>query len=311
MKIFKSFEEWEVHEPLVATLGTFDGLHLGHQAILKDLKNLAKEHQAHSLLISLHPHPRIVLHQAQNLKLLQTLDEKIQKIKEIGLDYLFLLPFDYEISQLSAEQFLSEILFGKLNIQVLLIGYDHRFGKNREGNFELIEQIAKKFQRKVVRSKEFLFHGQKVSSTIIRNYILKGQIAEANTLLGYPFSITGQVVEGDKRGRKLGFPTANIHISDPYKIIPANGVYACKVIYQEQTYYGVTNIGTRPTFHSSKHQMEVHILDFYQEIYQQNLKVEFYEFLRMEKKFDNIHELIEQIQSDIRQAKEYFQIYSL
>ena len=308
MKIFRSFEEWDIQDKIIATLGTFDGLHLGHQFILKDLNNIAKNQNGKSLLISLHPHPRIVLNQSQNLKLIQTLEEKIAFIQTLSIDYLFLLPFNREIAELSAEEFLTDILFGRLNIDTLLIGYDHRLGKNREGNFELIYEIGKKLKKNVFKLKEFFYQGQKISSTIIRNLILEGNIVKANELLGRPFVISGVVVEGDKRGRVLGFPTANIAIPDPYKILPANGVYSCKVLIDDQIYYGVANLGVRPTFNQPKHQIEVHILDFSHDIYQKNIILEFYEFIRSEKKFNHIEELKNQIQEDIKTARKFFNL---
>lgn len=311
MKIFKSFEEWNVQDAIVATLGTFDGMHLGHQAILKDLKEIAKNLNAKTLLISLNPHPRIVLNQAQNLKLIQSLEEKIKSIENQNIDYLFLLPFSIELAQMSAESFLKDILFGKLNISTLLIGYDHRFGKNREGNFDLVQNIASKLNKTVIQLKEFYKDGQKISSTIIRNYILEGNILKANELLGHPFVISGKVVQGDQRGRLLGFPTANLQIPDPYKIMPKNGVYICKVLIQQDNYYGVVNVGNRPTFNVSKHQVEVHILDFQKDIYEEMITLEFLNFIRPEKKFANIEELKNQILLDIQKAREFFKIYSL
>ncbi|GIV43140.1 MAG: riboflavin biosynthesis protein [Bacteroidia bacterium] len=311
MKTIQSFEDWNVQEKLVATLGTFDGMHLGHQFIIKDLKNIAQKHHAKTLLISLNPHPRIILNQAQHLKLIQTLEEKIQSIEKQGIDYLFLLPFDQSIAQIPAESFLKDILFGKLNIDTLLIGYDHHFGKNREGNFELVQSIAKQLNKTVIQLAEFNKDNQKVSSTIIRNHILEGNIRKANELLGYNFSISGKVIEGDKRGRQLGFPTANIFVEDPYKILPQNGVYICKVHVHQQIYHGVANLGIRPTFPTQKHQIEVHILDFHQQIYGEQVTLEFLEFIRPEKKFADLESLKKQIEQDVQNTYNYFKIKTL
>ncbi len=283
MEIIKSFEDWNVQDKIVATLGTFDGMHLGHQSILKDLKNIAKEQNAKSLLISLNPHPRIVLNQAQNLKLIQTLEEKIKSIENQGIDYLFLLPFDHQMAQVSAESFLKDILFGKLNIDILLIGYDHHFGKNRQGNFELVQSIAHQLHKSVIQLNEFYKDSQKISSTVIRNYLFEGNISKANELLGHNFLISGKVIEGDKRGRQLGFPTANIEVNDPFKILPKNGVYICNVIRNQQILHGVANLGMRPTFNSLKHQIEVHIFDFQQEIYGEFLTIEFLDLYALKK----------------------------
>ncbi len=311
MKIFNSFQDWTIQDKLVATLGTFDGVHLGHQFILNDLKKHAKNQNAKSLVISLNPHPRIVLGQAKNLKLIQTLQEKIQSIQNQEIDYLFLLPFDLQIANLSAETFLKEIIFGRLQIDVLLIGYDHRLGKNREGNFEFIQAIGKQLHKQVIKLSEFKYGEQKISSTIIRNYILEGYIKKANELLGHTFTLTGKVIEGDKRGRLLGFPTANIFVDDPYKIIPKNGVYICKVISNQQSYFGVTNIGNRPTFNTMKHQVEVHILDFSQDIYNQYLTLEFLEYVRPEQKFESIDQLKQQIHRDVVSTREFFKLKTL
>lgn len=311
MIIFRSLEEWNVNEPLVATLGTFDGMHLGHQFILQDLKKIAKSQNAKTLLISLNPHPRIVLKQAHNLRFIQTLEEKIKSIENQGMDYLFLLPFNEEIANWSAETFLRDIIFGKLNVDTFLIGYDHRFGKNRESNFELVQSIANQLHKKVVKLTEFSKDGKKISSTIIRNLILEGKILQANELLGYPFQISGTVIEGDKRGRILGFPTANIQLNDSYKIIPPNGVYVCKVIRNHEVHYGVTNIGIRPTFQETKHQIEVHILDFQSDIYGECLTIEFLNFIREEKKFENLEQLKKQILLDIEETRNYFKVNTL
>ncbi len=311
MKIIKSFEDWNVQDKIAATLGTFDGMHLGHQSILKDLKNIAKEQNAKTLLISLNPHPRIVLNQAQNLKLIQTLDEKIKSIEKQDVDYLFLLPFDEQMAQVSAESFLKDIIFGKLNIHTLLIGYDHHFGKNREGNFELVQSIAHQLNRTVIQVKEFYKDSQKISSTVIRNYLLEGNISKANELLGHNFLISGKVIEGDKRGHQLGFPTANIYVEDPFKILPKNGVYVCKVIRNQQILRGVANLGMRPTFNSLKHQIEVHILDFQKEIYGEFLTLELLDFIRPEKKFESLEHLKQQILLDVQNTSNYFKIKTL
>jgi len=284
----------------VATVGFFDGVHVGHRFLIEKLKNIAHEEQLPSVVITFDTHPRKVLHSDFQPKLLTTFEEKMEQLSTTGVDICAVLNFTREMSELSAYEFLKDILRDLFHVQTLLVGYDHRFGHNRAEGFEEYQKYGEELGIKVVRAERYstpeLVH---VSSSIIRKALERGDIDLANRLLTYPYSFSGKVKNGFKVGRTLGFPTANLEPLDCDKLLPAVGVYAVRVKYDEMFYKGMMDIGFRPTFGDS-HQLfiEVHIIDFDKNIYQEILKIEFIQRLRDEIKFNNVEELIEQMEKD-------------
>ena len=283
----------------MVTTGTFDGVHLGHQTVLKSVLAAAKRVGGKSVLLTFHPHPRVVLQQNTSLKLLTTLEEKIELLEEIGLDYLVILPFTKEFSRKTSLSFVREIIVAQLRTKVLVIGYDHHFGRNREGSFEHLQEFGPLygFQVKEIQAKDV--DQINVSSTKIRAALEQGQVEEANKLLGYAYRISGEVVRGDQIGTAIGFPTANLQVADPYKLIPQNGVYAVKVELEGRQYKGMLNIGTRPTVVSQGAiTIEVHLIDFGGDLYGQQVEVEMIARLRAEQSFPDQAALKEQLAKD-------------
>ncbi len=298
MQIFKSIDDINISEMPVATIGTFDGVHLGHKAVIEHLISEAKKRNTKSLLITFDPHPRIVLNQnAKNLRLITNITEKTKLLERIGLDYLLILPFTYDFSQKTARQFIEEYLIEKLNVQAMTIGYDHQFGRMDNEN-EDVETIIKSYNIEVERIPEMDINEIAVSSTKIRDAITIGKIEYANSLLGYNYQICGTVVHGNKLGRTLGFPTANLMLRFKLKLIPADGVYMVKVIHNNKEYKGMMNIGYKPTVQSTDKTIEVHIIDFDSIIYGENIEVFLIKRIRNEVSFMNIEELKSQLQED-------------
>ncbi len=298
MQIFKSIDDINISEMPVATIGTFDGVHLGHKAVIEHLISEAKKRNTKSLLITFDPHPRIVLNQnAKNLRLITNITEKTKLLEGIGLDYLLILPFTYDFSQKTARQFIEEYLIEKLNVQAMTIGYDHQFGRMDNEN-EDVETIIKSYNIEVERIPEMDINEIAVSSTKIRDAITIGKIEYANSLLGYNYQICGTVVHGNKLGRTLGFPTANLMLRFKLKLIPADGVYMVKVIHNNKEYKGMMNIGYKPTVQSTDKTIEVHIIDFDSIIYGENIEVFLIKRIRNEVSFMNIEELKSQLQED-------------
>ena len=309
MKVFRDIDKVNIKNP-VATIGIFDGVHLAHQAIIGQLKQKAEEVKGESVIITLWPHPRIVLDPDSNqIQLITTLDEKINKLEETGIENLIILPFDKEFAATGFDTFIREILVEKLQIHHLVVGFNHQFGKNREGNFERLQTMAKEIGFDLSRVDPFIIHGEKVSSSEIRKLIVDGQIKKASEFLGYPFFIAGKVISGKKLGRSIGFPTANIVISDNYKIIPRNGVYAVDTETDGKTYSGMMNIGCRPTVDHECPQstLEVNLFNFSGDLYHKEIKVNFYERIRDEKKFKSLDELSAQIAKDKNSVKQVLQ----
>jgi riboflavin kinase/FMN adenylyltransferase len=287
------------NEGFVVTQGTFDGVHLGHQHVLKQVVNIAKEYQKPSLLITFYPHPRLVINPNDStIKMLSSIEEKAKIILEMGIDYVLVLSFTHEISQYSPEKFVHDILVSKLNVQCMVVGYDHRFGKNRSGGFSELTEFAKKFNFKVKEINASEIDEIAVSSTRIRKAIGNGNLRDANELLGKPYRLTGIVVEGQKLGRQLGFPTANLMIDEPHKLIPPNGVYLGFVIIQNKKYKIMLNIGVRPTVDGKSQTIEAHIIDFNEDIYNQKLTIYLVQFLREELRFNGLEALKIQLQKD-------------
>ena len=288
----------------VVTVGTFDGLHLGHKTILDALKNKAKQLNYKSVVFTFWPHPRFVLGKIDGLELLSTIDEKAKILEKYGIDYLVSVKFTKEFASQTSYEFVKNILVGKLNVKHLVLGYDHHFGKNREGRFDKLADCANEFGFTIEQVSALTSGEENISSTKIRNALKQGDIAKANKYLGYNYSITGKVVSGEAIGRKIGFPTANIKW-ESYKLIPANGVYAVKVHYKNVTYNAMVNVGRKPTVsNNEKTGIEVNIFDFNNNIYDKKITIEFIERIRDEQKFENIDKLKAQLKLDKKRALE-------
>ncbi|MGJ8661640.1 MAG: bifunctional riboflavin kinase/FAD synthetase [Bacteroidota bacterium] len=301
MKVFYDVNNGFTAKFPVVTIGTFDGVHLGHQKILQKINKEAEKIGGESVLFTFHPHPRIVLNpKNHNLKLLQTQGEKISKLERFGLQNLIVYPFTEEFSNLTAMEFVRDILVEKMKVKTLVIGYDHQFGKNREGGIEFLQSVSKEFGFTVIEIPAQEIDDVNVSSTKIRNALLEGNIVLANSFLKEPFELEGKVIKGEALGRKLGFPTANLNLQTDLKLIPKNGVYAVHVTLNDgRLLEGIMNIGSRPTIHANGQlSLEVYLLDFNEDLYGQILRVQFLEHIRSEKAFANTDELIDQIKQD-------------
>jgi riboflavin kinase / FMN adenylyltransferase len=305
MKIYKDISGFTFKKP-VATIGFFDGVHLAHQSIIRKLKTIAAELKGESVVITLWPHPRIILKKTdEEIYLLNTLEEKIEKIEETGIDNLVILPFDTTFASIPFAEFVEEYLVKKLGIYHLIVGYNHHFGKNREGNFENLNHLAEKFSFGLSQQEQVTVREERVSSSHIRKLILNGQIEKANEFLGYTFNLHGKVVRGVKIGRQIGFPTANLAISEHSKILPLKGVYAVMVELEGKMYKGMMNIGCRPTIDKDclKDTLEVHLFDFSGDIYSKELRVYFVKRIRDEQRFVDIPSLVGQITKDEESIK--------
>jgi len=296
------------------TIGTFDGVHIGHQKIIKKLNETALENQGESVLFTFHPHPRMVIHPQEPIALIQTKEEKLDKLSRLGLQNVILYPFSRAFSQTPAEQFINEFLIGTIKMKAVVIGYDHQFGKNREGSLEHFKKLSlqKHFSVEEIPAQDI--DDIHVSSTKIRNALILGDIQTANQYLGEPFQLNGIVVAGKAWGKKLGYPTANLEISDPNKIIPRSGVYFVRCNLLFKTHFGMMNIGVRPTIDSeneNKISIEIHIFDFENEIYGEHLQVELLEYVRDEQKFENFEALQNQLALDESLCRKHFTHYTL
>jgi len=299
VKIYNNIDDYDYKGKTAVTVGTFDGVHLGHKKIINTLIESAAENNFPAILLTFNPHPQLVLkHENYNIKLLNTLEEKIKLFKITGIKNLIIVPFNLEFAKTSGDKFIEEIIVGKLHASNIIIGYDHHFGSDRSGEINSLSQKGKVLDFKTIRVSEVIINNTTVSSTKIRKAIMEGDISSANLMLGYSFSVEGSVVEGEKIGKTIGFPTANIKIEDFYKIIPKDGVYLVKVIYNGIEFSGMCNIGFRPTFNSSKKTIEINIFGFNKDIYSEKIQVEFISRLRDELKFNNIEELKNQINND-------------
>jgi len=290
----------------VITVGTFDGVHAGHRAIIDTVAEKARKRAARSVLVTFDPHPRDIINPGDaGIKLLTTLPERSEILEELGIDTMVVIPFDRDFSLLSSEEFIRDIIYKKVGVSEFVIGYDHQFGRNREGTIETIERLGKElgFDSYVVSKREV---GEKtVSSTAIRNAISEdGNVEEAANFLQRPYRLNGTVVHGDKRGKEIGFPTANIKPEHSRKIIPKDGVYAVRVRINGDWYDGMMNIGTRPTFDGKIRTLEVNLFNFDQNIYGKEVQVRFYNRIRDEKKFEGKEELVNQLEQDQKEAKE-------
>ena len=302
MTVHHDLNQLPAFKNAVITTGAFDGVHIGHQEIISRMKQIALEMKGETVIVTFHPHPRKVISSIPGeIKQLTSLEERIELLTQSGIDHLVVVNFDYAFSNLTADAYVKTFLFDHFHPHTILVGYDHRFGNGRNGNFELLQKFGNELGFKVEQIHEKIISDEIVSSTHIRNYILEHQIEKANALLGYPYLFDGFVVRGNQIGRTIGFPTANLHINNEEKIIPSNGVYAVKVkgkCLGDTIYNGMMNIGIRPTVDGQKKVIEVHILDFDQDIYEQNLTVMVYEYIRGEVKFDGLEALKAQLAKD-------------
>jgi riboflavin kinase/FMN adenylyltransferase len=295
----------------VLTVGTFDGVHIGHRFILNQLIDDAKIRQANHLVVTFSPHPRLVLGKPDKprIELLTTLNERLKLFEINNIKDVFVIKFDNDFSQLSGREFIIDYLYCKVGFAKILIGYDHTFGKNRSGNIDLLRELSREFSFELEKIEPFKDGNIIVSSTKIRNALYENNIELANELLGYVFFVTGTVVSGAKRGSKIGFPTANIEVNEN-KIKPGVGVYLVSSQLDGQLYWGMANIGYRPTFHNGTDiTLEVHLFDFTRDIYGLELQINFHAFLRKETKFNNVHELIMQLENDKKKSIELIEIH--
>ena len=302
MTVHHDLKQLPAFKNAVITTGAFDGVHIGHQEIISRMKQIALEIGGETVIVTFHPHPRKVISSIPGeIKQLTSLEERIALLTQSGIDHLVVVNFDYAFSNLTADEYVKTFLFDHFHPHTILVGYDHRFGNGRNGNFELLQKFGTELGFKVEQIHEKIISNEIVSSTHIRNYIQEHAIEKANALLGYPYLFDGFVVRGNQIGRTIGFPTANLHINNEEKIIPSNGVYAVKVkgkCLEDIIYNGMMNIGIRPTVDGQKKVIEVHILDFDQDIYEQNLTVMVYEYIRGEVKFDGLEALKAQLAKD-------------
>lgn len=296
----RSLEELKFDKKSIITVGTFDGVHLGHQEIIKILNSVKQNKGLRSVIVTFDPHPQIVLrNKDKDIKILSTTDEKISIFESYGIDLVYVINFTKEFSQTPAREFYIKYLINGVGMTDLVLGYDHMFGKNREGNFDTLAEMAKEFDFNADKVEEFTLNGAHISSTEIRNFLQTGEIEKANNLLGREYSIEGEVIHGDKRGKELGYPTANIKISSEYKLIPKKGIYAVSVVVDKVKYNGMMSIGVNPTVSNDDSlKLEVNIFDFDKDIYGKKIKVNFIDYLRDEQKFNSLEDLIEAMASD-------------
>lgn len=307
MQIHRDLTHLPAWTRAVITIGTFDGVHTGHRYIIQQLQQVAAACKGETVIITFDPHPREVLQPGTNqVRLLTTLDEKIELLSKHGIDHLVIVPFTKEFSELSAQAYLEDFLIEMFKPHTIIIGYDHRFGHNREGGLELLEAEQSSYGFQLIEIPQQVVHDLSVSSTKIRKSLQDGNISLANELLGYQYFLEGTVVHGDKMGRQLGYPTANMQLPDTRKLIPAHGIYAIKVHLPKPAspLKGVMSIGTRPTFEGTDLRLEAHIFDFNEDLYDQTIRVEIISFIRASQKFDNIESLIQQMDKDSLTAKE-------
>ncbi len=285
------------------TVGTFDGVHLGHKFILQEIARRAEAKGAPATLVTFWPHPKLVLHADEHLGVLSTIEEKIELLQGFDLDRLVILEFTRAFAETSSRDFVLNILYGKIGFSEIVIGHDHAFGKNREGDISTLEALGREMGFAVDDLPALKVEGEVVSSTRIRNWLREGRIKDANKLLGYNYFLTGRVVQGDGRGRQLKFPTANIEPISEHKLVPAQGVYAVYVDCDGERWPGMMNIGVRPTFGAKRPVIEVHIINFDKSIYGELIRIEFVDRIRNEIQFASADELVEQLNSDLEASR--------
>ncbi len=307
MNIFHSINEFHSDKKTIVTIGTFDGVHLGHAAILKKLTQNTQNETFESTVLTFFPHPRMVLQGKSDLKLLNTIIEKIELLEKIGIDNLIIHPFDETFAELNAEAFVSTILVDHLRVQKIIIGYDHRFGKNRTANIDDLISFGAQYGFEVEQISAQEIDEISISSTKIRTALEEGDIQLANEYLGYSYFLSGTVVKGKQLGRTIGFPTANISLEEDYKLVPQNGVYVVQAEIDGKTIYGMMNIGFNPTVQGKQKTIEVHLFDFDTDIYNRKIQVAILQRIRSEKKFESIELLTKQLEEDRNFSRNYLQ----
>jgi riboflavin kinase / FMN adenylyltransferase len=305
MKVHRNIGQLPSFSNAVITIGTFDGVHQGHKTIIEALKNEAARIDGESILITFDPHPRKIVNPADGLQLIETLDEKMELLRQTGINHLVVVPFTREFASQSADEYIADFLVDKFHPHTIIIGYDHHFGKGRSGNFKLLEEKAPKYHYRLLEIPKYLIDESAVSSTKIRKALLESDVETANRLLGYDFFFSGTVIKGDQLGRQLGYPTANLHIADQDKIIPGHGVYAAFAEVDGVTRKGMLSIGNRPTLPDSDTRIEVNIFDFDEEIYGKSVRVTVKKYLRAQEKYDSLQELKEQLALDKQNSLRY------
>lgn len=299
MKIFRHLDKSNYDKHSIVTVGTFDGVHKGHRVVIDKLNYLKEKFGCRSVVVTFDPHPQLILkNRSTEIKLLSTTHEKLEIFRNLGVDVVYVLKFTEEFSTTSAEEFLKKYLVDGIGLEHLVLGFDHAFGKNREGNFESLNALTDKYGFDLYKVEEFKGESR-INSTIIRNFLMNGDLKSALEILGDDYSFEGTVVTGDRRGNTIGFPTANVKVSDEHKLIPKNGVYFVKVILEDGEYYGMMNIGKRPTVSTGNEIfIEVNIFNFDKNIYGKKIKVVLKDYIRDEKKFNSLEELVNQLNKD-------------
>jgi len=303
MKVWRSLNGLKEIKNAVLTIGTYDGVHIGHQSILKRVNDLAANVDGSSVLITFHPHPRVVINTGHSVSLLSPMDEKIDLLAQYGLQNLVIVPFTRAFSQMDPRAYVEDFLVKNFALDTVVIGYNHKFGKNRAGDFDFLVEQSKQFNFKVEQISKLELESISVSSTKVRAALSDGQVKHATSLLGHEYFLRGVVVKGQQLGKKMGFPTANLLIQSKQKLIPRNGVYAVRVRLNDQFYNGMLNIGFRPTVSGEDKTIEVNIFDFDQDIYGEKLELSFVDFLREEERFDSLDELKSQLEADRLEVK--------
>ncbi|MCL4637958.1 MULTISPECIES: bifunctional riboflavin kinase/FAD synthetase [Olivibacter] len=320
MKIYRNIEDFIPLDNAVVTIGTFDGVHIGHQKIISSLREYAQKINGETVLLTFFPHPRMILHpDDDSLRLINTIEEKADRLAESGIDHLIITPFTRDFSNQSAEEYIREILVSKIGTKRIIIGYDHHFGKDRKGSLVDLLKYAEQYHYSVQEIPEQDINDVAVSSTKIREALIIGEIATANKYLGYPFHITGKVVKGQQLGRTIGYPTANIEVPESYKLIPAYGIYAVQATLIEHaemttgeyipakkgpTLKGMGYIGTRPTVRGVNRSIEINFFDLNEDLYGKTLQIQFLHFVRHDHKFDSIEAMTAQLAEDEKKIKE-------
>lgn len=298
MEIFHSLYDFKPKTKTIVTIGTFDGVHIGHNKIIEKLTLSTEDGNFESVILTFFPHPRMILQSDSDIKLLNTMEEKAVLLKKSGLDNLIIHPFDTSFSELSGEEFVKKILVNQFNVKKIIIGYDHRFGKNRTANFDDLVVFSQKYGFEVEQISVQEINEVSVSSTKIRTAITDGNIKLANEYLGYNYFLTGTIIQGKQLGRTLGFPTANIKVFENFKLIPQNGVYVVQSSFQNTAIFGMMNIGTNPTVNGNTQSIEVHFFDFNEDLYGKEMVVSILGRLRSEQKFDSLEQLKSQLEKD-------------
>ena len=297
MEVFENILEYKPSRESIVTIGTFDGVHIGHRKIITDMVAKGKKENLLTILLTFFPHPRMVLQKDSNIKMIDTINEKKNIFKKLGVEVLIIQPFTKDFSRMSAIKFTRDILVNSLKVSKLMIGYDHRFGRNREATVQTLKGFGLDYNFKVDEIPAQDIESISVSSTKVRNAIRSGDFKLVNKFLGRPFNLSGKIIKGDELGRKIGYPTANLKILEKYKLKPQNGVYLIRTKLKKQTYFGMMNIGIRPTISAKNNQIETHLFNFNGNIYDHEMTVEILEKIREEKKFESIEKL--KIQLDI------------